>query len=243
MSSPPSPNQLDTQSNVQLTSTEDQVTQGAAVKGDGLGEEADAGTEREPVDGGIGAGQVQKPTGDAAAGVGSDGVTTTGDIEVGESPAVGKTAEDGSSAAGDQPSGGTGTVEEKNAESEIETAREGQDLSESAVTPGLAPDQGVAEQVQPSSAPASAPADSGNTTETPNQGSPSQSEMPISSFVRVNSPAAGSSTSIFSSAPKKFSTVNINKKFLGKTSSSPVAGAPSPSVLGAKPAGLGSLSK
>jgi hypothetical protein len=88
------------------------------------------------------------------------------------------------------------------------------------------------------------PTETSISSATPTTASNQHGDIPTSSFVRVSSPAAGSSSSILGSAPKKFSTVNINKKFLGKTAASPVGGVAASSVLGSKPSGgLGSLSR
>ena len=88
------------------------------------------------------------------------------------------------------------------------------------------------------------PTETSVSSATPTNFSNQHGDIPTSSFVRVSSPAAGSSSSILGSAPKKFSTVNINKKFLGKTAASPVGGVTASSTLGPKPSGgLGSLSK
>jgi len=88
------------------------------------------------------------------------------------------------------------------------------------------------------------PTETSISSATPTTASNQHGDIPTSSFVRVSSPAAGSSGSILGSAPKKFSTVNINKKFLGKTAASPVGGVAASSVLGSKPSGgLGSLSR
>jgi hypothetical protein len=89
------------------------------------------------------------------------------------------------------------------------------------------------------------PTETSNISATPTATSSNPVEIPTSSFVRINSPAAGTSsgsTSILGSAPKKFSTVNINKKFLGKTGTSASIG-PSGTGLAATKAtgGLSSL--
>jgi hypothetical protein len=250
MSSPPATN-LDSSDHVQLEiESDDKLASsegGTGVQQSEEGRRSDVGIQGQDVDGGISSGEAQtsditvKSTERSAEDAKEDF------IQAAEVPATGIQREDGSAEASSHEDQRMRSADGTDAEgsgipSEDKFAAPRTDSSEPT-------DSSQRGEQATNAADTTSPLVSA-TTETPDRSAiptnvpTAQSDIPTSSFVRVNSPAAGSSSSIFSSAPKKFSTVNINKKFLGKTSASPVAGAAPPNVLGAKPTGaLGSLSE
>ena len=248
MSSPPSTNQIDSQEHVQLEGDESRAISKPEIVGEEQEDQRDAGLESAAVDDGILAGENQTAEDNEASPSNQHAYSDAGEAEA-RNASKGEAGQEGdpvttSSRDGEETQREDGTKAEAISEVADEIQKGGETAADANET-GLRIGQQDRSQQDPSAGVQAAGTESVRTTTgNPDHGSPSQSEIPASSFVRVNSPAAGSSSSIFSSAPKKFSTVNINKKFLGKTSSSPVAGTPSPSALGAKPTGaLGSLSK
>ena len=245
MSSPPSTNQIDSQEHVQLEGDESRAISKPEIVGEEQEDQRDAGPESAAVDDGILAGEGQTSEDNEASPSNQHAYSDAGEADASK----GEAGQEGdsvttSSRDGEETQREDGTKAEAISEVADEIQKGGETAADANET-GSRTGQQDPNQQDPSAGVQAAGTESVRTTTgNPDHGSSSQSEIPASSFVRVNSPAAGSSSSIFSSAPKKFSTVNINKKFLGKTSSSPVAGTPSPSALGAKPAGaLGSLSK